>query len=173
NATAIRDVSSSFLGPILSNAQAIRHLSIHITSNTQLQQLFTSSGADFINLESLSLSIQHFDTNSPSLITAFHNSPRLTRVSFDLNGCPPSPSLIQLPWAQLEQLNVTGASILPADAFRSLLSACTSLRRASLWVEDALDENTPTNDISIVTLPSLTHLSVSFYGRHEKTASSL
>lgn len=173
NTTAVHDVSSSFIGPILSNARAIRHLSLHVTSNIQLQKFFASSGASFINLESLSLSIQHFDGNSSPLITAFNNSPRLKRVSFDLNGLPPSASLIHLPWTQLEQLDMTGASILPADAFQSLLSACKNLQKASLWVEDALDESYLASDVSTTTLANFTHLSISFYGRRKKTASSL
>lgn len=173
NATAIQDVSSSLTAPILSHAQSIRHLSIHVESSSQLREFFSCSGARFTNLESLSLSIQHFDTNFSSPITTFNNSPRLTRVSFDLSGYPPSTSLIHLPWAQLEQLSMTGASILPVDECHALLSACTSLRKASIWVEDALDDTDLDKDVSTVILRNLTHLSVSFYGRHEKAVNSL
>lgn len=172
NATAVQDVSSSLVRPILSHAKSIQHLSIHASSHTQLANLFSRSDVEFTNLESLSLSLQHAaSSSSSSPITTFTNAPRLTQVFFDLNGSPPSTSLIHLPWAQLEQFSMSGASLLPADECRLLLSTCTNLRKASVWIDDDYtqsDEKTPTT-----LLPHLTHLSLSFYGRHEKTINSL
>lgn len=172
------DVSSA-LQPILTNGSSVRHLSIHATFASQLRDFFTSLAA-FDNLESLSLSVQHMDITAP--ITTFRNSPRLSRVSFDLHGYPPSTSLIHLPWNTIEEFEMTGSSMLPSDTFQSLLASCISLQKASFWVEDAFQDNGDTTNsgdscgaaaTAITTIPKLAHLSISFYGRHEKTASSL
>lgn len=45
--------------------------------------------------------------------------------------------------------------------------------RPSARVEDAVDEAQVTNEVSAVTLPHLTKLSVLFYGREEKIVDSL
>jgi len=165
------DVSFA-LQPILANARSIRHLSIHVTCASQLAEFFTSSSSknDFINLNSLSLSVQNVNIVMP--ITTFRNSPRLSRVEFDLHGCPPSISLIHLPWSSVEVFEMTGAGIIPADVFQLLLASCGNLRKATVWVEDATGAD-PTVNTTISTLEHLTHLSISFYGRHKKTASSL
>jgi len=165
------DVSFA-LQPILSNARSIRHLSIHVTCASQLAEFFTSSSEnDFANLNSLSLSVQNVDIVMP--ITTFRNSPRLSRVEFDVHGCPPSTSLIHLPWSSVEVFEMTGASIIPADVFQLLLASCGNLRKATVWVEDATDADPRTVNTTDTTLEHLTHLSISFYGRHKKTASSL
>ena len=171
------DVSFA-LQPILENARSIRHLAIHVTCASQLAEFFTSPSSsslkhDFINLESLSLSVQNVDIVMP--ITTFCNSPRLSRVEFDVRGCPPSLSLIHLPWSSVEVFEMTGASIIPADVFQLLLMSCGNLRKATVWVEDATGADLPTANTTtaVTTLEHLTHLSISFYGRHKKTASSL
>lgn len=161
------------LQPILSNARSIRHLSIHLTCASQLAHFLTSSSSkhDFANLESLSLSIQNVDMAMP--MTTFRHSPRLSRVEFGLHGGPPSISLIHLPWSRIEVFEMTGASMIPSDAFQLLLASCRSLRKATFWVEDAAVVAPVVNTPITTTIETLTHLSISFYGRHKKTASSL
>ncbi|KXN81937.1 hypothetical protein AN958_03403 [Leucoagaricus sp. SymC.cos] len=131
--------------PFLSNAHSIQRLSIHVTRTLQLRQFFTSK-APFANLESLSLVIKHMDIDAATPITIFCDSPCLSRVALDLN-----------------------------------------FRKASFWVQDAhvlhhsfslpnsgngTGASTHASTAPII-LPQLTHLSISFYGHHEKTASSL
>ncbi|KAJ3565896.1 hypothetical protein NP233_g7349 [Leucocoprinus birnbaumii] len=171
------DVSQAFR-PVLKNASSIQHLSIHVTCTSQLREFLTSE-ADFNNLESLSLSVQQVD-DIDGPITIFRNSPCLNRVIFDLQGCPPSTSLIQLPWSSVQEFEMTGAAMLPSDTFQTLLASCTNLRKASFWIEDPHCDGVPLSSSGAsspsatpTTIPNLTHLSISFYGRRTKTATSL
>ncbi|KXN89786.1 hypothetical protein AN958_05151 [Leucoagaricus sp. SymC.cos] len=174
------------IAPFPSNAHSIQRLSIHVTRTSQLRQFFTSK-ASFTNLESLSLVIKHVDIDAATPITVFCDSPCLSRVALDLNGCPLSPSFIRLPWDMIEDFVMTGTSLLPADDFQSILASSPNLRKASFWVQDAHvlhhSSSLPTSgcgtgasthaSTTSITLPQLTDLSMSFHGHHEKTASSL
>ncbi|KAJ7749556.1 hypothetical protein DFH07DRAFT_1034979 [Mycena maculata] len=155
--------SSTLVDAIIHSARRWRSLDLDL-SRFELSQLEDLPPGTFETLETLSF---HDLTQQTQAVTVFQSSPRLRHLT--LRPLYESASyfpLFLMPWSQLTLLNVSDSSL---GGCRMMLMQCSNLQSAVLQTSHEWDFPVHTAASSVVPLPFLKTLTVTFSGRPADT----